>query len=331
MTTRRTFLGRGAAIVLPALLGCDVREFARAHGAKLRLSIATGPAGGVYYVYGGGVAKLISLYVPNVEATAEVTGASVDNLKFLRDGKADLALTLSDTLKDAFDGTSAFRRYGRVPATALAQLYTNYMHVVTTTDAGIASISDLRGRTIATGAPGSGTEATALRALAVAGLDPARDVNRQALSVNPASEALKDGKLDAFFWSSGVPNGAVIDLTTMPNRRIAFIPTAELVPAMNARYGGALYFAAAIPRGAYSGLASDVPVIGVANFLVADRAMGEQLVYDVTRVLFEHQPELVAIHPEARHLALESAVERAPVPFHDGAKRYYQERGVWRT
>ncbi len=332
---RRDFLrallaGVGSLVLGPALAACDVREFARRHGAKLRLSIATGPAGGVYFTYGGGLAKLISSHVANVEATAEVTSASVDNLKFLRDGKADLAFTTADTLDDAYKGAGAFARFGRVPANALAQLYPNLMHLVTLADRGIDGVRGLRGRVVAFGGAGSGTAALAERILRVEGLDAARDVRRQHLGVAPAVEALRDGKIDAFFWGSGVPSGPILDLATSAGSRMRLVENAHVLQRLRERYGAALYDEIVIPRAAYPGQHADVHVVAVANILAVDWSMGEPLAYEITRALHEHRSELVAIHPEAERLTLESACRGSPVPFHPGAIRYYREAGVWR-
>ena len=317
-----------AALAGPALGACDVREFARRHGAKLRLSIATGPVGGTYYVYGGAIAKVISEHIPNVEATAEVTSASVDNLKFLRDGRADLAFTTAPTLNDAYRGAGAFRSLGRVPVRAVAMLYVQPLHIVAAARRA-ATLADLRGRVVSTGPPGSGTEEIALSVLAAAGIDPASGIRRQRLGPAQAAEALRDGKLDAFFWSSAVPNAAVLDLTTSVGRQAVLLPSGDLLPVLQRAYGPALFVESTIPRSAYPGMQADVSTVGVASLLVADASLGEPLAHDVTRALFEHREELVTIHQAARELTLASAVVRSPVPFHPGAIRYYAEQRAW--
>lgn len=306
-----------------------MREFARAHGGKLRLSIATAPVGGVYYVYGGAIAKVISAHIPNVEATAEVTGASADNLRFLRDGRVDLAFVSGDALADARAGRGRFASFGIVPAVGIATLYTQQMHLATFERTGIRSLADLRGRVVAIGTPGSGTEEIVSRILRAAGIDPEHDITHQGLGVGAAAEALKDGKIDALFWSSGVPNGALLDLAATPGERLRLLPHAEVVPALQARYGSTLYFELPIPRSAYPGLAADVPTVGVATVLVADARMDDDLAHDITRTLFEHRDELIAVHEIARELTPATAVARSPAPFHPGAIRYYRERGAW--
>lgn len=290
------------------------------------LSIATGDTGGVYYAYGGGLAKVVSEHVPGVRATAESTAASVDNLKLIRDGKAEIAFTLADTAADAAKGQGPFAGASPVPARALAVLYYNYLHLVTL-DARIVSLADLRGRVVSMGLPGSGTEITARRVLSATGLDPDRDVTRRGLGPTQGADALKDGKLDALFWSGGLPTPAFLDLAHSPNVRMRLVPTGPALEALRGAHGD-LYRSLEIPAGAYRGVDTAVPVVGVANLLVVRDDMSEDLAYRLTRVLFEHQVDLAAVHPEAKKLSLETAVKGSPLEFHPGALRYYRERGA---
>ena len=321
------------AIVLFAIAlaasGFDPREFSRKHGGTMRLSIATGNTGGVYYPYGGGLARVISQSVPHVDATAEVTAASVDNLKLIQLGKADIAFVLTDTLDDAIHGRGPFAKMP-VKARTLAVLYPNYTQVGTIEGKGINRLADLRGRVVSTGSPGSGTEVIALRVLRAAGIDPARDIRRQALSVNASVDALKDGKIDAFFWSGGLPTASILDLASSIGVTLKLVANDDVVAALQREYGDALYSRLVIPRNAYPGLAADVGVVGVQNALIVHEGMEEQLAYDITRVLFDKKSELAAIHPEARHLSLQAATTGSPAPFHPGAERLYRERGAWK-
>jgi TRAP transporter TAXI family solute receptor len=316
------------AVGLP-VLGFDPREFARAHGGVTRLSIATGNTGGVYYPYGGGLARIISLHIPRVQATAEVTAASVDNLKLIQRGKADIAFTLADTLDDAVRGRGLFAR-SPVRARTLAVLYPNYMHIATTTASGIERLADLRGRVVLTGSPGSGTEVSAFRILRAAGIDPDTGIRRQSLSVNASTDALKDAKIDAFFWSGGLPTASVLDLASSIGITARLIPHGDVIPALQASFGATLYFPLVVPRGTYPGITSDVDVAGVGNALVVDAAMSEDMAFAITKVLFERRDDLIAIHPEASKLRLNTAITGSPAPFHPGAMRYYRERGVWK-
>jgi TRAP transporter TAXI family solute receptor len=310
-------------------VGANPREFARAHGGIVRLSIATGNTGGVYYPYGGGLAKVIGESL-RVQATAEVTAASVDNLKLIQQRKVDLAFTLADTLDDAIAGRGAFQRTGPVKARALAVLYPNYTHLATVSGRGIERIPDLRGHVVSTGSPGSGTEVIAFRMLRAAGVDPNRDLRRQALSVNASVDALKDGKIDAFFWSGGLPTASILDLSSSIGVSARLLPNDEVIPALQRQFGAGLYTRGVMPKRSYPGMTGDIGVVAVQNVLVVDESMEESLAYDLTRVLFDQQPQLAAIHPEARHLSLATAVEGSPAPFHPGAERLYRERGAWK-
>jgi TRAP transporter TAXI family solute receptor len=306
-----------AALVVGCTGGTDRSRF---------LSIATGGTGGVYYPYGGGVAKVLNEHLPGTRATAEVTAASVDNLKFVRDGRADLAFTTGDALDDAVKGRGAFE--GRpVPVATLAALYTNYAHLVTRDGSGIRQLADLRGRVVSLGSAGSGTEITAVRLLRGAGLDPDRDVSRQALGVSESVAALKDGKVDAFFWMGGVPTPALQDLAHSPGITMRLLPTAGAAASLAAAYPG-VYVTGEVPGGVYRGTDAPVPVLAVTNLLVVNRSMPDTLAYDITRTIFEHQRELAAIHPEARNLSIETAAKGSPAPLHPGAERYYRERGA---
>jgi TRAP transporter TAXI family solute receptor len=291
------------------------------------LSIATGGTGGVYYPYGGAVARLISAHLPGVQATAEVTGASVDNLKLLQQGKVDLAFTLADTLAEAKAGTGPFKATGAVDARTLAVLYTNFTHVVARQGSGIARLADLKGRVVSVGSPGSGTELIADRVLAAAGVDPHTQITRHALGVAESAGALKDGKVDAFFWSGGVPTPAIQDLAATPGLAIVLLPQADLVPALQQMFPGGLYRVAAIPAGQYRGVPEAVPTVAVQNLLVASAALDEQTGYALVKLLFDQQAALIAAHPEARHLAVPAGPDASPVAFHPGAIRYYREHG----
>jgi hypothetical protein len=319
-------------LMLAAALGaaaCDPQPLARRLGARTRLSIATGGTGGVYYPYGGAIARVITEHLPNVEATAEVTAASVDNLKLVRDHKSDVGFTLADTLADAVAGRGAFARRGAVPARVLAVLYDNYTHVVARGSSGIGRVADLAGKHVSTGAAGGGTELIAHRLLRTAGLDPARDIVPVSLGVAQSVDALKDGKIDAFFWSGGVPTAAVLDLASTPGLSWRLLPNDEALEALRTQFGPALYSRLVVARSAYPGLPADVAVVGVSNLLVVHEDMPEALAYAITRLLFDHQADLIAVHAEARHLKPAGEATPSPAPFHPGAIRYYRERGSW--
>jgi len=318
LDTRITLL---AALLLAA---CSPSGSSPARAKVTRLSIATGGTGGVYYVYGGALARLISESVPGVEATAEVTSASIDNLKFLRDGKADIAFTLADTLKDASEGKGAFEARP-IDLRALAVLYTNVTHVVTKKGSGITKLADLKGKVVSMGSAGSGTETIADRTLVAAGLDPAKDIRRENLSAQASADALKDGKVDAFFWSGGLPTAAVLDLAISAPTLI--LDTASVLPRLQAQYGEALYRPVSIPPSTYASIDSEVHTFGVSNVLVVPANFDPERAYLIVKTMFEKKAALAAAHAEARNLDLLAAVTGSPVPLHDGALRYYAEAG----
>jgi TRAP transporter TAXI family solute receptor len=291
-----------------------------------RLSIATGGTGGVYYPLGGGLANILSQSIPGLEATAEVTSASVDNIKLVGAGRADIAFTLGDTASDGFKGEGKFKE--KVPVRAIAVIYANKSQWVTVEGTGVEKIQDLKGRRIATGAPGSGTEIIALRILEAYGLDPEKDVRREKLSVAESVNALRDRKIDAFFWSGGVPTAAVTDLAATPGTKIKLLDHADAIPKMVQKYGP-LYVKGTIPANAYPGQTKAAQVADVWNLLVVNEKMDEKLVYQVTKTVFEKKADLAAVHAEAKNIDLANQYEvGAPVPFHPGAERYFAEKGL---
>jgi len=293
---------------------------------KTRISIATGGTGGVYYPLGGGLAAMISKHLPGVEATAEVTTASVDNMKLLHADKIALAFTLPDTAWDAYQGQLKGLSE-KIGVRALAALYSNYLHIVALDGVGIKSINDLKGKRVSTGAPGSGTEIRGLRVLEAYGISPKDLKSQERLGVGESAGAMKDRRIDAFIWDGGLPTAAVLDLGATPGIKIQLISHGDSVAKMVAKYGP-LYFVATIPKGTYGGLEADVSVAAATNLLVVHARMDESLAYQITKLLLERTADLVAVHQAAKEITLKSAVVGSPVPFHPGALRYYKEKGI---
>jgi TRAP transporter TAXI family solute receptor len=293
---------------------------------SVRLSIATGGTGGVYYPLGGGLANVLSKSLPAVEATAEVTSASVDNVKLVGAGKADVAFCLADTASDGFNGTGKFKE--KVPVRSIAVLYANKSQWVTVEGTGIEKMADLKGKRISTGAPGSGTETIALRILEASGIDPEKDVKREKLSVAESVNAIKDKKIEAFFWSGGVPTAAVTDLAATPGTKIKLLDHADAIPNLVKKYGP-LYVKGVIPAKSYPGQAKDAQVADVWNVLLVHEKMDEKLVYDIVKTVFEKKEDLAAVHSEAANLKLSNQYDGgSPIPFHPGAIRYFAEKGL---
>ena len=291
-----------------------------------RISITTGGTGGVYYPLGGGMANILSKYVPGLSATAEVTGGSVDNLKLLNSGKSEVAFTMVDAAWDAKQGVDKFKDSKFEPRTLMV-LYPNRMHVVTIDDTGINKLSDLKGKRVSTGSAGSGTEIMAMRILEAVGIDGHKDLKQERLGGAESVNAIKDRKIDAFFWVGGVPTAAVTDLATTPGVKLKLIDHAEAVDGMNKKYGP-LYVKATIAQASYQGMDKPNENIDVWNILVASDKMSDKMAYDIVKTLYEKKPELVAVHKEAQNIELKSQASGSPIPFHPGAKKYFEEQGI---
>ena len=291
-----------------------------------RISITTGGTGGVYYPLGGGMANILSKYVPGLQATAEVTGGSVDNLKLLGAGKSEVAFSMVDASWDAYNGFDKFKD-GKVNARTLMVLYPNRTQIVTVDGTGINKLADLKGKRVSTGAPGSGVEIVTFRVLEAVGLDPKRDMKQERLSVAESANAIKDRKIDAFFWVGGVPTAAITDLAATPGVKIKLIDHAEANDAMNKKYG-ALYAKGTIPAGAYSGQDKPSEIIDIWNILVVSEKMSDAMAYSIVKTLFEKKAELVAVHREAENIELKNQALASPLPFHPGARKYLEEQGI---
>ncbi|HEY7972648.1 MAG: TAXI family TRAP transporter solute-binding subunit [Xanthobacteraceae bacterium] len=291
------------------------------------IAIGTGGTGGVYYPLGGGLANVLSKNLPGVQATAEVTGGSVDNLKLLGSGQSELGFSMADAALDALNGEDKFKS-GKIPVRTLMVLYPNRMHVVTIEGTGIEKMSDLKGKRVSTGSPGSATEVMAFRVIEAAGLDKDKDMRRERLGVAESVNAIKDRKIDAFFWVGGLPTAAVTDLGATPGVKIKLIDHADLVGKMSGKYG-ALYAASVIPAKTYPGQDQDNPIAVVWNILVTNDKLPDDLAYTIVKTIFDKKADLVAVHREADAIDYKSqAKENSPVPWHPGALKYFAEHGV---
>ncbi len=310
-----------AAVVVAtlALTACGGQQQDAATAEGGRLSIATGNTTGVYYVLGGGLAQLIGDGLPGFSATAEVTGASVENVQRVVRGDSDIAFTLADTASDATNGKGTFD--GPQPIRALARIYSNFTHVVVRTDAGIGSIEQMRGKSVSTGSANSGTEVIAERLLGAAGVDPESGVKRQKLSLNESVQGMKDGTIQALFWSGGLPTAGITDLVTSLGGKVRFLDLSAYLPKLQAEYGE-VYQAATIAPAVYR-QAAPVQSIGVPNLLVVKDTMDEELAFKLTELIFARQADLAKVHPEANNIKRDLAPETDPVPLHPGAQRYY--------
>ena len=314
-----------AALIGAAL--CAVFVGAAAPQSKKVIAIGTGGTSGVYYPLGGGLANVLSKYLSDVQASAEVTGGSVDNLKLIGAGQSEIGFSMADAALDAFNGQDKFTS-GKIPVRTLMVLYPNRMHVVTVEGSGINKMSDLKGKRVSTGSPGSATEVMAFRLIEAVGLDKDKDLKRERLSVAESVNAIKDKKIDAFFWVGGIPTAGVTDLAATPGVKIKLIDHADAIAAMNAKYGN-LYSRGSIKAGSYPGQDKDTSNADVWNVLVTGEKMTDDFAYSVVKLIFDKKPELVAVHREASSFVLENQKkENSPVPFHPGAVKYFKEQGL---
>lgn len=309
-------------LIAISLIFCFTNAFAQ---KKARISIATGGTGGVYYPYGGAIASVISKHVPNTEATAEVTAAAVDNLKLIGAGEADIGYAYPDLAYDAVEGKGLFK--GKLPVRMMAHLYVSYFHLVTMGSSNIKSVADLKGKKISTGAPGSGTEVVAFRVLEAFNIHPDKDVKRDRLSVVESVNALKDGKIDAFFWVGGLPTAAVLDLAATPGVTMKLVPTDTALPRIFAKYGQ-IYVKAKIPKATYPKMTGDIGVVGIPNVLVCNAKADPEMIYKILKAMFDHKNELVSVHSQAKELTIDNAYIKTVVPYHPGALKFFKEKGV---
>src|SRR5579871_885893 len=291
------------------------------------MSIATGGTGAVFYPLGGGLANVLSKAIPGLQATAEVTGGSVDNLKLIGSGQSEVAFTQADAVYDAVNGLDKFKG-NKLAIRTLMVLYPNQMHVVTIEGTGINKVADLKGKRVSTGSPGSATEVMAFRVMEAFGLDKDRDVKRERLGAAESVNAIKDRKIDAFFWVGGLPTSAVTDLAATPGVKLKLIDHADAVAKMNAKYGN-LYAVSVIKAGIYPGQDKDNQNSVVWNLLVTGDKMPDDMAYTIVKTIFDKQADLIAVHREAENFSLKAQVKsNSTAPWHPGALKYFAERGV---
>ena len=314
------------AAVLAVTVAAGLAFAGIVHAQQKAMSIGTGGTGGVYYPLGGAVANVLSKSLPNLQATAEVTGGSVDNLKLISTGQSEMGFTMADAALDALQGQDKFK--SKVPLQALLVVYPNRMHVVTVEGTGITTMADLKGKRVSTGSPGGATEVMAFRVIEAAGLDKDKDMKRERLGVAESVNAIKDRKIDAFFWVGGIPTAAVTDLAATPGLKMKLVDHGDLAEKMNAKYGK-LYTASKIKAGSYPGYDKDNSITEVWNLIVTGDKMSNDDAYAIVKTLVEKKADIVAVHKEAESFSLDNQVQdRSPIPFHPGALKYFKEKGI---
>ena len=306
-----------------ALAAGTLVAFAAPAAAQTQLSVATGGTGGVYYPMGGGLAEVINTHVDGFAATAEVTGASVENMGLIATGDADMALGLADTVAQAQTGTGRFEGQQLEMIRGLASMYANMIQIVTLDGSGITSLEDLRGMRVSVGAPGSGTEVNAETVLSANGITY-DDIDEQRLNFNETADALANGDIDAGFWSVGAPTSSILNLATTQDIVMIELTDAQMAAAQEAQ---PLFARTTLSGGTYEGV-DDTMVLGVPNVLAASSEMSGDLAYAITSAMFENIADLQAVHPAANQTTVEFTLDATPVPLHPGAIRYYEEIGA---
>jgi len=306
------------------VVGIAVLGLVAAGHAGESLILATGGTAGTYYPFGGTMAKIWNSKIPGMNVTAQATGASVENVRLMNRDEVELALVQSDTIDFAFNAKETFKEKLTKMA-GVAVLYPELIHIVVRGDLGINSFTGLKGKKIGVGAPGSGTEANFRQLLDVYGMSR-NDISAQYLSFAESADQFKDGRIDAFMVTGGVPTSAIMDVATQRSIKILPVEDAK-ISALTSKYP--FLSAATIPANAYKGVTEPVKTVAVNAVLIAHPTkLSEQVVYNLTKALFENQKELAAAHAKGKELKLETATQGISIPLHPGAAKYYKEKGA---
>jgi TRAP transporter TAXI family solute receptor len=288
------------------------------------LTILTGGTSGIYFQMGNAMAKLYGEEI-GAQASAQTTGASAENTAKISRGKAELGFAMADTVSDAYNGQGNFENFGSIKnIRAVASLYPNFMQIVTVKSSGIKSLEDLRGKELAVGALGSGTEIMAKRILEGVGLTY-DDVNADFLSFSEGIEGIKNGTTDAAFLSSGYPNSGIMELAATDDVEIIPI-TEELTLELKESFPA--FEIGTIPANTYTGVTEELSTVKVNNLLITNEDLPNEAVYELTKTLFDNLDDLRNAHNSAKQIEIQKAVEELPLPLHPGAEKYYKEQGV---
>ena len=287
------------------------------------IGIGTGGTGGIYYPYGGGVAEIWSKHVKDVRAVAEVTGASVENVRLAHSGETVIGEVMGDVAKAGYEGTSKFNGKKQNILT-MAIMYPNLLQPVTLKDSGITNVEQVKGKTISTGSPGSGTNfmtEVVLKALGIP-LDSYSDAR---LSFTESANALRDGTIELGFWCVGPGTSSIMDLATTHDIEILGFTAEQTEEVLAANES---YSAVELSGGLYSGVDEPVSTIGVWNVMICQGSLDTDMVYKLVKALYENNDYLKKIHPSAAYTTPENAVKYSPIPLHPGTIKYLQEKGI---
>lgn len=295
---------------------CEVKD-------ETRIGIATGNATGVYFALGNAYAEQIGATGGKVKATAAETGASVQNIQQVVAGTYNVAFSLADSAADAINGTGSFT--SKQPIAALSRIHTNYTQVIVRKAAGIKDVAGMRGKRVSTGSPKSGTEVIANRMLTAAGLDPAKDISAQKLDLTKTVDGMKDGSIDALFWSGGLPTPGITDLLTTSGAQVEFLDITSVLPEL--KKINPVYETGTIPAATYK-LPADVNTVIVPNLLLVRADLDPDVACVLTKALFDRKPQLEQANAAAKQITLETARKTDPVPLHRGATKALDDLGA---
>lgn len=310
-------------LTLGTVLGAGLAISPLTAGAASFINILTGGTSGVYYPLGVGLSEIFQENIADVRSQVQATKASVENLTLLSRGRGELAFVLGDSLMAAWEGNAEAGFPQKLDNLRIvAAIYPNYVQFVSAPEAGIATLEDLKGKTLSVGAPASGAELNARAIFKAAGMSY-DDLGRvEYLPYAESAELIKNRQLDATLQSAGLGVAFIQDLAATHGIRIVAID-----PAIAEKLG-APFRAAIIPANTYNGQGADVPTIAIPNYLVSSADVPDDLVYEMTKAAFGHLDRLRAAHGAAEGITLEDAAKDAPIPLHPGAERYYREQGV---
>jgi len=288
------------------------------------VSIGTGGTGGVYYPYGGGVAEIWTQYVDGVKAVAEVTGASVENTRLCHKGETLFGEIMSDVAYQAYHGVGKFDGQPQ-KIKGMFVMYPNVFHMVAMKDEGIDNVTGVKGKKVSVGAPASGTEFMAQLVLEEALNAPYSSFDVFRLSFTESANALKDGTIDVGIWAVAPPTSSIMDLATTHN--VEVVPfTRDQIRKVTEKFP--YYSAYSLPADTYRGQAKEVLTPSVWNTFICNADIDEEMVYKLTKAVFEHQDYLINIHPFAKNTTPENAIQHSVIPLHPGAIKYLKEKGL---
>ena len=288
------------------------------------VNILTGGQSGIYYPLGMALSQIYGKVLPDAKVSVQVTKASAENLNFLQSGKGEIAFALGDTVADAWNGVEdAGFKAPLKKLRAVAGLYSNYIQIVANADAGIKTITDLKGKRISVGAPKSGTELNVREILKAAGMSYSDFAKVEYLGFGESVELMKNHQIDATLQSVGLGAASIKDLVDKGGVVMVAVPSAVV-----AKMGDAVYKAGVIPANTYNGQTADVPTVMVQNILVTHDGVGDDAVYAMTKAMFDNLDAVVAAHKAAAKISKASAAKGLPIPLHAGAERYYKEAGL---